>query len=216
MKYDYIFWDFDGTIMDTYPGVAESVQYALKFHGIEENDETVLRSFIGPPFRESLPRAYGFDEETTEEVIAEYREHYEQGAMYKGDLFPGVAEASAAFRGAGLRQVIATSKPLPMCQGILDKKGWGVLFDDVFGASLDGRIDTKIEVLEEAFRVLGNPDKSRIVLIGDTKYDAAGAGEAGIDCIGVTYGFGTREELLAHGACAVFDTLEEAAAYILS
>ena len=61
---------------------------------------------------------------------------------------------------------------------------------------------------------MGVTDRSEVVLIGDTKYDAIGAVKAGIDCIGVTYGFGTREELLTAGAAAVFDTLEEVEAYL--
>lgn len=215
MKYDYIFWDFDGTVMDTYPGVSESVQYALRFYGIEETDEKNLRSMIGPPFRESFPRLYGFDPETTEDVIRRYRAYYTGGAMLHGDLYPGVAEACAVLRRAGLKQAIATSKGKPMCQAILEKKGWMSMFDEVFGASMDGRISTKVQVLNEAFRILGDPDRSRIVLIGDTKYDANGAHEAGVDCIGVTYGFGTREDLFEYGACAVFDTLPEVTEYIL-
>ena len=214
-KYDYIFWDFDGTIMNTYPGVSESVKYALRFYGIEETDEKNLRSMIGPPFRESFPGIYGFDQETTEEVIKRYRSYYRKGAMFHGDLYPGVQEAAAAFRKAGLRQAVTTSKAQEMCENILEHKGWTVMFDDVFGATLDGRISTKIQVLNEAIRILGNPDRSRIVLIGDTKYDADGAREAGIDCIGVTYGFGTAEDLLGHGACAVFDTLGEVKEFIL-
>ena len=209
MKYDYIFWDFDGTVMDTYPGVTESIVYALSQFGIREEDEARLRSFIGPPFRVSFPAAYGTDHDTTEAIIGAYRDYYVKGAMYKGDMFPGVKEAAQAFRGAGFKQYITTSKPKVMCEGIISKKGWDGIFDGVFGASLDGRIDTKIQVLNEAFRVLNISGRSRVVLIGDTKYDADGAGEAGIDCIGITYGFGTREELKEHGATAIFDDLSE-------
>ena len=61
---------------------------------------------------------------------------------------------------------------------------------------------------------MGVTDRSEVVLIGDTKYDAVGAKKAGIDCIGVTYGFGTREELYQAGAVAVFDTLREVEAYL--
>ena len=81
------------------------------------------------------------------------------------------------------------------------------------GASEDGRIDSKAEVLAEAFRRLREADPSfspeDAVLIGDTRFDAEGAAQAGMDCIGVSYGFGTREELLEHGALKVCDSLEE-------
>ena len=87
-------------------------------------------------------------------------------------------------------------------------------FDEIVRASLEPDRSVKVLVLEEAFRRMDVTDRSQILLIGDTKYDAIGAVKAGIDCIGVTYGFGTREELVAAGAVAVFDTLEEVEAYL--
>ena len=84
------------------------------------------------------------------------------------------------------------------------------------GSTLDGTISTKAEVLEELGRRMAGSHigKNELCLIGDTKYDAAGAKAFGIRCIGVSYGFGTREELLAAGAEAVFGRIEEVEAYI--
>ena len=77
------------------------------------------------------------------------------------------------------------------------------------GASYDGRIDTKIEVLREAFRRMDAqyPDfsKGKTVLLGDTHYDVDGAKEGGIGCVGVGYGFGGAEELWDAGAVAVYE-----------
>ena len=88
-------------------------------------------------------------------------------------------------------------------------------FDVIVGASLDGKIDTKREVLEEAFHRLTDAERREVVLIGDTKYDAIGAREMEIDCIGITYGFGSREELKENQAIAVFDTIEEVQDYLI-
>ena len=208
-NYKYIFWDMDGTIIDSYPGVVESVLYALDYFGMTETDPEIMRTFIGPPLRVTFGQTYHMEEAQIEEAVAKYRENYNGGGMYKCSLFPGVVEAMDAFRRAGYKQIIASSKPEYMCRLILERFELIEKMDDVVGASLDGRIDTKLQVLEEAFRRLGSPDKSQVVLIGDTKYDAIGAGEIGIDCIGITYGFGTREELIAHGVKEVYDTIEE-------
>lgn len=213
-SYKYILWDFDGTVMDTYPGIASSVKKALTHYGIYEENEAVLRTFIGPPLRVSFPAAYGFDEETTENLIELYRKYYHAGALYECVLFDGVKEAADLFREKGYKQYIASSKPEHACIDILRHKGLENLFDGVFGATEDGRIDTKTQVLEEAFRVLGEDDKSLFVLIGDTKYDVIGAKEAGIDCIGITYGNGRRSELEEYGAAAVLDTMQEVADFI--
>ena len=213
-QYKYIFWDMDGTIINSYPGVIESALYALNHFGITEKDPEVLRRFIGPPLRVTFGEVYHMDEMQIEQAVAKYRENYDGRAMFKCEVYPGVAQAMEKFKSAGFQQIIASSKPETMCRLILDRFGLIEKMDDVVGASLDGRIDSKQQVLEEAFRRLGNPDKREVVLIGDTRYDVIGANSVGIDCIGITYGFGTREELIEHGVCKVFDTIEEVAAML--
>ncbi len=209
MKYQYILWDMDGTISNTYEGVSRSLMPAFEQYGIEwEGDYSC---FIGPPMRESLPQYAGVPADLVEDVIAKFRERYNPIGVYECALFPGVPEALEAFKNAGAVQAVASSKPEERCREILQRFELTELFDDVVGASMDGRIDTKLEVLEEAFRRFRERDprfaKEDCVLIGDTKYDADGAREAGIDCIGVGYGFGTTEELLEHGAGRVYESL---------
>lgn len=212
-KYRYIFWDLDGTMINSYQGVSRCVQYALEPYGIVIEDEPALRKFIGPPLRESFPAVAGLTEESVEEAVARYRERYIPIGVFECELFPDVKETLEAFRKAGYIQILASSKPEAQCRRILEKFGLTELLDEIVGASPDGKIDTKIEVLNEVFRRLKEADpafrKEEAVLIGDTKYDVFGAAEAGIDCIGVSYGFGTREELLAYGAIKVYDSLQE-------
>ena len=212
--YEYILWDFDGTVMDSAPGIIASAKYALSCYGIIEEDYEVLRTFIGPPLRVSFPKVTGCDDEMTEKFIQKYRQYYHAGAMYECEIFPGIAEAARAFRAFGYRQYIATSKPKHTCEDILRRKGIYDMFDGVFGSTEDGRIDSKLQVLEEAFRVLEEPERSSFVLIGDTVYDAQGAKQAGIDCIGITFGNGSRAELEENGA-AVFDSMQEVCEYIM-
>lgn len=208
-QYKYVFWDMDGTIINSYPGVVESVLYALNYFGLSEDNPEIMRRFIGPPLRVTFGEIYHMEEAQIELAVEKYRENYNAGGMFKCEVYPGVAEAMDAFKRAGFKQIIASSKPEQMCCQILDRFGLIEKMDDVVGASLDGKIDTKQEVLEEAFRRLGNPDKREVVLIGDTKFDVIGAKKMGIDCIGITYGFGTKEELEEHGALKVFDTIGE-------
>lgn len=212
--YKYIFWDMDGTIINSYPGIAESFDYALAYFGMEETDLDKKRQVIGPPLRVTFGEGYHMDAEQTELAVAKYREHYNGGAMFHCSVYEGVEAAIDALHQAGYMQVITTSKPENMCKQILGKFGLVEKMDEIVGASLDGSIDTKEQVLQEAFRRLGHPDRTQVVLIGDTKYDVNGAGCVGIDCIGITYGFGTRQELLEHGALQVFDTIEAVVAYL--
>lgn len=213
-KYKYIFWDMDGTIINSYPGVIESALYALNHFGLTETNPENLRMFIGPPLRVTFGEIYHMNEAQIETAVAKYRENYNAGGMFKCEVFPGVVDAMDALKKAGYKQLIASSKPEHMCRLILERFDLLEKMDDVVGASLDGKRDTKIQVLEEAFRRLDNPDKHQVVLIGDTKYDAIGAAQMGIDCIGITYGFGTKEELEKHGAKMIFSTIEEVIAYL--
>jgi phosphoglycolate phosphatase len=210
-KYRYIFWDLDGTIVNSFEGVTNCVQYALGHFGITVEGEANLRRFIGPPLRQSFPEYCGLSAEQTEEAVRLYRERYIPIGVYECELFPRVREALAAFRMAGLFQVLTSSKPEAQCKQVLEKFHLVEQLDEIVGASPDGRIDTKLEVLNEAFRRLEARDASfsrdQVVLIGDTRYDAQGAAQAGIDCIGVSYGFGTPEELLESGALAVYSDL---------
>ena len=210
-NFQYIFWDLDGTIINSYRGVTNAIKYALNHFGITM-EESEYRKFIGPPLRKMFPEFCGLTQEQTMEAIRIYREYYIPTGVYECDLFPEVPKALEAFRKAGKIQVLTSSKPEPQCRQILEKFHLTDQFDEIVGASLDGRIDTKIQVLNEAFRRMeqNNPKISRdqVVLIGDTFYDADGAREAGISCVGVTYGFGTAEELHEHGVKDVYTDLE--------
>ncbi|MCD7923048.1 MAG: HAD hydrolase-like protein [Clostridiales bacterium] len=209
-RYKYILWDLDGTIINSYEGVSRCVQYALEYYGIHLEGEENLRRFIGPPLRESFPKYAHLPEAYVEAAVARYRERYNPIGVYECELFPDVREAMEMLREGGFIQALSSSKPEARCRDILEKFGLTGYLDEVVGASMDGRIDSKIQVLQETFRRLGKHfRKEDAVLIGDTKYDADGAAQAGIDCIGVSYGFGSREELLEHGVTAVYDSLPE-------
>ncbi|MCD8300531.1 MAG: HAD hydrolase-like protein [Clostridiales bacterium] len=213
-NYKYIFWDLDGTLINTYEGVSNCVQHALDHYGIDLRG-TDYSCFIGPPLRYSFPKYAGIPEKDVEEAVSFFRERYDTIGVYECEPFPDVKETLLAFKAAGYTQALASSKLEDRCKNIIDKFGLTGILDFVVGSSRDGKIDSKIEVLNETFHILSEADpsfkKEDAVLIGDTKYDADGARQAGIDCIGVSYGFGTREDLLARGVVKIYDSLKELA-----
>ena len=83
------------------------------------------------------------------------------------------------------------------------------LFDDVVGATFDGRRDKKSEILEEVMHRWSHIPKSEMCLIGDTMFDVNGAKELGIFCIAVSYGFGDVEEMKAAGIAGLCDSIEQ-------
>ena len=210
-----VLFDLDGTLINSQEGITKGVQFALRENlGIDEPDLESLRCFIGPPLALMFEQRYQVPAEKIEPTVAKYREYYDSIGMNECELYPGVKETLEHMHRVGYVIGLASSKPEPSCVQILQNQGIAEYFDYIVGASLGPERREKVLVLEEAFRRMGVSDRSEVVLIGDTKYDAVGAVKAGIDCIGVTYGFGTREELLEAGAAVVFDTLEEVEAYL--
>ena len=211
--YDYVLFDLDGTLSDTSAGVTKGVRIALKAFGIEaELDE--LRKFIGPPLTYSFSTFYGFEGEDLTKVIDIFREYYLGGGLYDNRPYDGLHELLDKIRGDGRKLAVATSKLEDAAIDVLTKNGLAGHFDMICGASADGTITTKQEVLESFFRRAGNPDKAKVVLVGDTAFDANGAKAVGIDCIGVLYGFGTREELEQAGVRYIAPTVEQICDYL--
>ena len=211
--YDYILFDLDGTLSDTSEGVTKGVQIALREFGIEE-DRSNLRKFIGPPLQYSFGNYYGFEGEKLDRVIAIFREYYMGGGMFENTPYEGLHELLDRIHADGKVLAVATSKLETAAVEVLTRNGLARHFDMICGATADGKRISKTDVLEEFFRRAGNPDKSRVVLIGDTKFDAKGAIDLGIDCIGVLYGFGTREELEECGVTCIADTVGDIYAYL--
>lgn len=211
-----ILWDLDGTIINSEEGITKCVQYALQAHGIDEPDLKKLLCFIGPPLDPVFREKYGMTEEEAWQSVIKYRERFNVKGIFECCLYDGVKETIIDLKEKGYVQALASSKPETACKRILEHFGLTSYFDEVVGSTLDGSISTKQEVLEELGRRMEHLSihKNEMCLIGDTKYDAAGARAFGIRCIGVGYGFGESGELLAAGAEAVFDKIEEVERYI--
>lgn len=215
MEKTTILFDLDGTLVDTEEGIAKSLRYAMDKLGMEPPDASTIRRFIGPLVPDSFQREYGFTKERAEEADLVFRERYETVGLFECSLFPGVEEALKDLKGKGYRISVASSKEEGPCRQILEKFQVAQYFDVICGARLKDNIGTKIEVLRDAMKRLGISDKKEVVLIGDSRYDARGAQELGIDCIGVSYGFEEDfGEMRKAGVTEIFGTLAEVVEYL--
>lgn len=195
--YDYILFDFDGTVFDTVEGITKSVQYALRKFGIQAEPEA-LRCFAGPPLNDMFREKYGFTYDEAEQAIAYYRERYKPVGIYESRPFPGMRELLIKLRAAGKKTGIATIKPQHMAEELLAGADMAELFDAVCGSTEEKSL-TKKELAETAMVKIG-AKKESAVLVGDTKYDALGARDCGIAFIGAGFGYGAPGELEAAGA----------------
>lgn len=214
MRYDTVLLDFDGTIADSMPSILVCIRHAMDTVGIPYTEEQ-LRLMVGPPFRVAMREMYGVtDEPTVERMIKLYRTKYENGG-WMCDLFPGVEKMMSDLRAAGVRLAVATSKPLRFTNMIVKGLGIERFFDFVGGAEADGTRDAKSEVIEYVLEGLGGADRRRTLMVGDRLYDMDGAKLTRLDACGALWGYGSREELLAHGADMLAETPEELTRIVL-
>lgn len=198
--YQYILFDLDGTLTDPGLGITNSIMYALKKFGIEENDRASLYRFIGPPLRESFQRFYGFTEEQSEQATAYYREYFSDRGLYENAVYDGVETMLKTLQEQGKTLILATSKPEVFAVEILRYFKLEQYFTLIAGATMDASRNKKSDVIAYAIEKSGITDRSSAVMIGDREHDILGAKEHGLPSIGVLYGYGDRPELTAAGA----------------
>ncbi|WP_289301472.1 HAD family hydrolase [Sporofaciens musculi] len=208
-SYDIFFFDLDGTLTDSSLGITNSVIYALKKFGIEETDRSKLYSFIGPPLLLSFEKFYGFSKEQSMDAVRYYREYYCDRGIFENRVYDGMENVLKELKNQGKLLVVATSKPEPFARQIIEHFHLMQFFDYVAGMEMDGRRQTKEEVIRYALDTCRITDKSKVLMVGDREYDVIGAQALGIDCLGILYGFGCRDELEKAGADYIAETVEE-------
>ena len=205
--YTYLFFDFDGTLFDTVEGITKSVLYSLHKQGMDAPLEE-LRCFAGPPLEEMYIEKFGFSQEDAVRAVRDFRERYVPIGLYESRAFSGMRELLLDLRKAGKTLAVTTSKPQSLAEELLHRENLDGLFDLISGAGDQGEGNAKWQVLQRAMEKLG-AETENSVLIGDTKYDVAGALRVGIPCIGVAYGYAAPGELETAGAAAIAGDLEE-------
>ena len=215
MRFTHIFFDLDGTLTDPGVGITNSVAYALERYGIHVADRRDLYPFIGPPLVDSFKQFYGFSPADARAAVDVYREYFADRGIFENEIYPGIPELLARLRGAGLKLVMATSKPEGFAVRIAEHFGIAQYFDCIAGAAMDETRTAKWEVIEYALERCGVADRSAVLMVGDREHDVLGAARCGLACLGVLYGYGSREELEGAGACAVVPTVEAVGDYIL-
>ncbi len=193
-----ILFDLDGTVTDPYSGISQSVIYAYAKFGLPQPDEKVLKSFIGPPLYDSFKKYCGFSDGDARLAVNYYREYYVPNGIFDCEVYDGIPQTFAALRANGKNVYLATSKPEPFAVRILEKFELLKYFCGVAGATFDGTRVEKVDVISYALKKFSITGSA--LMVGDRKYDIIGAKACGLKSMGVTYGFGEEEELVAASA----------------
>ncbi len=217
MKNKIILFDLDGTLTDPALGITKSVAYALDAYGVAYESLDTLQPFIGPPLREQFMKYTGFDVETGEKMVKKYREYYSVTGIYENRVYDGIPEMLEKLKAAGKTLAVATSKPEKFANIILEHFDIAKYFHLCAGANMDNTRTNKAEVIEYALSELGVSDKKdSVVMVGDRMHDINGAKKNGLSSIGVTFGYGSKEELSECGADIIVDTVRELSEILLS
>lgn len=210
MNYKYILFDLDGTLTNPQEGITKSVQYALNKFGIEEKLDNLVK-FIGPPLKGCFMEYYNMDEKTAEEAIEVYRERFAPIGVFENYAYDGIDQVLEIVKDNNKTTALATSKPQLFAEKILEKYNLTQYFDIIVGSNMDGTRSNKDEVIEEVFSKLNlkEEDKKYVLMVGDRKYDVAGANKCGIDSLGLRYGFAEENELEDAGATYIVDTMQD-------
>lgn len=189
MSKNYLFFDLDGTLTNSMPGIFGGLRYAFKKCGVQDRPDEELKKYIGPPLTFSFVNYTGMSEELAEKALGFYREFYKETGVHMNTLYTGIADMIKALHKAGKKLYVASSKPEEQVRIIIEENGLSDYFEFIGGATLDKSRTDKISVLGYVIENAGSLPIEECVMVGDRLYDAEGAAHFGMDCIGVLWGF---------------------------
>ena len=204
----WVLFDLDGTLTQSEEGIWNCARYALGKMGFPEPDAATLRKFIGPPLMWSFRNLAGMTEEQALQAQTVYRERYNTVGLFENRVYPGIRYALRCLKKAGIHMGVVTGKPEKPTKRILEHFGLAPYFESVLCAT-DNHADKEQMIRDSLPEGFGEA-----WMVGDRKFDMEGGRLAGIHTLGVTYGYGSEEELLESGAEKLAHTPREIAAVL--
>jgi phosphoglycolate phosphatase len=195
-----VFFDLDGTLLDTRPGIFRCVRAMLTDMKMGTRTDEEIMAIIGPPLTLGFARILSTDDdELINKAVAAYRVHYAEGGMYEAVIYPGIVELLADLSLKGIRLCVVTSKAEVLARKIVERFNLDRFFISVYGPDLEGRRSDKTELIAHALRNESLlPDD--VIMVGDREHDIIGARGNGVLAAGALWGFGSEAELIGAGA----------------
>lgn len=209
-----IFFDLDGTLTDPKEGITRSIQFMLEAFGVEKPHADSLSWCIGPPLRDSLGKILKTtDTDKIELAYITYRKRFAQKGLYENKVYPDVHNCLDTIKKSGAKIFLATSKPEIYAKQILDHFDLSKYFTKAYGSHLDGSLTDKGELIAHMLKT-ENVDPQKTVIVGDRVYDIEGGKKNGIMTAGVTYGYGSREEITSSKPDVICDGFSDLLAFL--
>jgi phosphoglycolate phosphatase len=190
-----IFFDLDGTLTDSKEGIIKCYQYALDKLNCANQAEVLENNIIGPPLRVTFRRFLNTnDEALIEKAVAIYRERFSTIGLFENRVYAGIPEMLSALQAKSFNLYVVTSKPKIFTDRILEHFQLAAWFTGIYGTELNGSFDNKSDLITFILkqRYL---HAEETVMIGDKKEDIIAGKANRTKTIGVTYGYGTKQEI---------------------
>jgi len=204
-----LFFDLDGTLTDSKPGIVASIRHALRAVDVEPPPVDEIARLIGPPTQDAFARLLGTtDRASIDRAVQAYRDRFASVGMFENSVYPGVLDGLGALRARDFDMWVVTSKPQVYAQTIVEHFGLRGFFREVYGPELSGERSDKGELIAYILGV----ERLRTAdtwMIGDRMHDIVGAKKNGLRAAGVLWGYGSREELRDAGADVLYEAMPD-------
>ncbi len=194
-----LFFDLDGTLTDSRPGIFRCIEYALEKMQVPTPPESELQACLGPPLQESFARLLNTENlRDIDKAVQLYRDRFEVKGIYENAVYPDIESTLMALQ-KRFRLYVVTSKPEKYAVKIIAHFSLDSFFQQVYGSYPDGRLANKTDLIKHVLSSEALAAEAAI-MIGDRHHDISGARNNGVTSIGAAYGYGSVEELNAAGA----------------
>lgn len=209
MKCDSVIFDLDGTLVDTFPGIVDSIRFALTTV-LPNVNVSVPRTVVGPPiakiFKHLIPE---LGQSELKSLSACFRNHYDNIGWKNLVPFPKAETVLKKLSDTGITNFLVTNKPKLATGNVLKHLGWVHYFGDVVSPDpTESSSRSKADVVKELIRT-NELDQQKAVMVGDSIDDAEAAYMSGIKFIGVSYGYGTIDKMSAFSVDHILSELPE-------
>jgi len=201
----HILFDLDGTITNPELGITNAYRAAITGLGLEMPSKAFLRSLIGPPLEDAFTKNLQLAETDVKAAVTYFRTYFETTGIKENVEYAGVELMLQTLKERGKKLFIATSKPEVFAKRVIENFALTTYFSGIYGSNLDGTRSDKAEVIKYAIES-ADIIAENAIMVGDREHDIIGAQKNSIPAIGVTYGFGTKEQLILSGATQIVDS----------
>ena len=192
MRYGHIIFDLDGTLLDTSPGILDSIEYTINEMGLNKKSRKILKIHIGPPIKDLFMQLFDVEDEMAEEAVRVFRKHYSEYRILYAKPYAGMYDFCKKSKEKATILSVASNKPEQYVLQLIKHFRLEEYFNSVHGADVRGFLK-KRNIIQMCVDEVGI-ETNRCVYIGDTQGDLRESSILKMDFIGARWGFGFTDD----------------------